>query len=87
MSDFESKLSRLRQETERLGPQQGFTERVLRAVDQDRAPSFGAGVVRFGRTMLAVAALSAVAGITFGWASERAADEALATTFGEELDW
>lgn len=87
MSDFESKLSRLRGETERLGPRPGFTERVIVAVDQDRRPSFGVGVVRFGRTMLAVAALCAVGGVTFGWASQRSADEALATTFGEELDW
>ena len=87
MNDLESKISRLRRDTEGLGPQQGFTERVLIAVDRDHARSFGAGVVRFGRTMLAIAALSAVAGITFGMVNQRAADEAVATTFGEELDW
>ncbi len=88
MDDFESKLARLSRETERLGPRPGFADRVVLAVDRDVAPSFGTGVVRFGRTMLAIAALCAVAGVTFGWASERAADEALATTFGgEELDW
>ena len=88
MDDLESKLARLGRGTERLGPQPGFTERVLLAVGRDAAPSFGAGVVRFGKTMLAIAALCAVAGVTFGLASEQAADEALAATFdAEELDW
>ena len=88
MDDLETKLARLGRGTEGLGPRPGFTERVILAVDRDAAPSFGAGVVRFGRTMLAVAALCAVAGVTFGLASEHAADEALAATFdAEELDW
>jgi hypothetical protein len=88
MNDLESNLSRLGRETERLGPRAGFAERVLVAVDRDAAPSFGAGVLRFGRTMLGVAALCAIGGVTIGLASEHAADEALATTFGaEELDW
>lgn len=88
MDDLESKLARLGSETEQLGPRPGFTEQVLLAVGRDGTPNFGAGVVRFGKAMLAVAALCAVAGATFGFASERAADEALATTFGaEELDW
>ena len=88
MNDLESKLARLGRETERLGPHAGFAERVLVAVGREGVPSFGAGVVRFGKTMLAIAALCAVVGATFGLASERAADEALATAFGaEELDW
>lgn len=88
MNDLESKLARLSKETERLGPRPGFTERVVLAVGRDGVPSFGTGVVRFGKTMLAIAALCAVAGVTFGLASEHAADEALAMTFGaEELDW
>jgi hypothetical protein len=58
------------------------------AVERDRAPSFGAEVVRSGRAVLAIAAFCAVAGVIFGWASERASDEALAATFAaEELDW
>jgi hypothetical protein len=88
MSDLESKLARLGRETERLGPNPGFADRVVLAIGRDGAPSFGTGVVRFGKTMLAVAALCAVAGAMFGWASERAADEAVAMTFdSEELDW
>jgi len=86
--DLERKLARLGRETERLGPLPGFTERVLLAVDRVAAPTLGAGVVRFGRAMLVVAALCAAVGVTFGWASERDADEALATTFGmEDVDW
>jgi hypothetical protein len=88
MTDIDSKLARLGKETERLAPRGAFTESVMLAVSRGGAPSFGASVVRFGKTMLAVAALCAVAGVTFGLASERAADEALATTFGaEEFDW
>jgi|GraSoiStandDraft_23_1057293.scaffolds.fasta_scaffold1463454_1 hypothetical protein len=86
--DFEAKLSRLARQTERLGPGPGFTERVLVALERDRPPSFGAGVVRFGRAALAIAALSAVVGVTVGLVSERTADEAVAATFGaEDLDW
>jgi hypothetical protein len=44
MSDLESRLARLRHETEGLGRRPGFTDRVLRAVDEKRAPSFGEGV-------------------------------------------
>lgn len=86
--ELDSKLARLGGATETLGPRPGFGERVLTAIDAESVASFGSGVVRFGRTMLAIAALSAVVGVTFGFMSERAADEALATSFGmEELDW
>jgi hypothetical protein len=86
--DLDSKFARLAASTEPLAPAPGFNERVLAAVGADRAPNFGAGVVRFGRAMLAVAALSAVLGVTFGLLSERAADEALATTIGiEDVAW
>jgi hypothetical protein len=86
--DLESKLARLGTETMRLSPRPGFTDRVLEAVDREHSSSFGVGVVRFGRTMLAIAALSAVASVTFGLVSAHAADEAVATTVGtEELDW
>jgi len=86
--DLDSKLARMAAATERVAPAPGFHQRVHAAIDLDGVPSFGAGVVRFGRAMLAVAAVSAVLGVTIGLMSERAADEALATTFGmEELDW
>jgi hypothetical protein len=46
------------------------------------------GVVRFGKAVLAIAAVCAGAGVGFALASERAADEAVAMTFdAEELDW
>lgn len=86
--DLDRKLARLGAATERLAPAPGFAQRVLAAVDEEGAPTFGRGVVRFGKAMLAVAALSAVLGVTIGFASDRSADEALATTFGmEDLDW
>jgi hypothetical protein len=86
--ELDSKLALLGAATEGLGPKPGFGERVLAAVNAESVPTFGAGVVRFGRAMLAIAAVSAVLGVTFGFMSEHAADEALATTFGmEELDW
>jgi len=88
MSDLESKLARLGRETERLGPHPGFADEVVLAVGRDDAPTFGTGVVRFGKAMLAVAAVCAAFGVTFGLASERDADEAVAMTFdAEELDW
>jgi len=86
--DLELKLQRLARKTERIGPVPGFTERVLAAVHTESAQSFGAGVVRFGKAMLAVAAVSAVVGVTVGFASQHAADEALAATSSmEDFDW
>lgn len=86
--DLEMKLSRLAKETERVGPRAGFSQRVFAALDAEAAPSFGAAVVRFGRGMLAVAALSAVVGVTIGVVTQRAADEAVAMATGvEDLDW
>lgn len=86
--ELERKLTRLARETERLGPRPGFDARVFAALEVESAPSFGVAVVRFGRAMLAVAALSAVVGATIGFASQRAADEAVAMTSSmEDLDW
>jgi hypothetical protein len=86
--DLELTLSRLRKETERLGPGPHFGARVFEALRVESVPTFGAGVVRFGRAMLAVAALSALVGATVGLMSEQAADESLAMTSGlEDLNW
>lgn len=86
--DFESTLARLSRETDGLGPAPGFADRVVAAAIETTTFGFGAGVVRFGKTMIAIAALSAVAAVALGLQSERAVDEALATSFGaEELDW
>lgn len=86
--DLDRMLARLADETEPLRPRPGFNQRVLASLNVDVAPSFSAGVVRFGRAMLAVAALSAVVGATVGFVNQRAADEAVAMTSSvEDLDW
>jgi len=82
--DFDDRLSRLARATEALGPSAGFVGRVLAAVEGDREPGWREGVVRFGRAMLAVAALSALAGLAVAFESERSADLDLAMTYGME---
>jgi hypothetical protein len=90
MSDpsLDGEFERLGAATAALRPVRGFEDRVLAAIGTPRTPSWDAGVLRFGRTMLAVAALSAVTGAVVGFRSLSAETEASATVYGmEELDW
>jgi hypothetical protein len=81
-------MERLAAATASLGPTRGFEDRVLAAIGPPRTPSWDQSVVRFGRVMLAVAALSAVTGAIFGFRSLSAETEESAIAYGmEELDW
>lgn len=85
---LDGELERLSALTAGLEPGRGFEDRVLAALGTSRAPSWDVGVLRFGRVMLAVAALSAVTGAIVGFHSQSTETEASATLYGmEELDW
>jgi hypothetical protein len=81
-------FERLKLATEPLRASPGFIERVLSGIESVRAPGWDENVVRFGRAMLVVAALSAVAATVVGVRSQRAEAEAFASTYGmEDVDW
>ncbi|HEX4476093.1 MAG TPA: hypothetical protein VH142_13500 [Polyangiaceae bacterium] len=86
--DLDLELSRLQGATEALHATRGFTDRVLAAIDALRVPEWGDGILKFGKAILVVAALSAVAATVVGIRSQRAETETLASTYGmEDFDW
>jgi hypothetical protein len=86
--DVDRTLGRLAAGTAALRPTRGFEDRVLAAVGTNRTPGWDHNVLRFGKVMLAIAALSAVTGSIVGFRSLSAETDASATAYGmEELDW
>lgn len=86
--DLHEELERLAGATANLAPARGFEDRVLAAIGPSRAPSWDQSVLRFGRVMLAVAALSAVTGAVVGFRTLSAETDDNAVAYGmEELDW
>lgn len=84
--DLDARLERIGLMTAGLGPSAGFHDRVFAGLPLD-PPHWGAGVMRFGRAMLAVASLTAVVGIGLAVESDRSTDDAVAATYGlQDLD-
>lgn len=81
-------FERLARATANLAPARGFEDRVLAAIGPSRPPSWDQSVLRFGRVMLAVAALSAIGGAFVGFRTLSAETDDNAVAYGmEELDW
>jgi hypothetical protein len=86
--NLDRELERLKLATEPLRASNGFVDRVLAGIESVRLPAWDENVIRFGRAMLVVAALSAVAATVIGVRSQRAEAEAFASTYGmEDVDW
>ncbi|HVU04741.1 MAG TPA: hypothetical protein VHE30_23475 [Polyangiaceae bacterium] len=85
--DLDDELRGFAERTEGVHASPGFEARVLTKI-QSETPAWDAGVLRFGRAMLFVAALSAVVGVFAGVRSADDETDASATAYGmEELDW
>jgi hypothetical protein len=85
--DLDRELERLAVATSKVRAGTGFEARVMGSLPDATASRWDASVLRFGKTMLFVAALSAVLGVVLGIQSDREADQATAATYGmEELD-
>ncbi len=84
---LEQRLERLGGATAGLRPRGGFNDRVMRAARASQPGVFDA-VVRSARAMVPVALMAAV--LATGWAvrTDRAADQALASSFDVmEMEW
>jgi hypothetical protein len=85
---IERELARLAAATEAVRPRAGFEARVLAAVSLERAPGWERGVLRFGKAMLAAAAVSALLSVIAAARTDEPDDDAVAMTYGlEEMDW
>lgn len=85
---LDQELERLAAATGPLHPRAGFNARVLAAVASDRAPGWERGVLRFGKGMLAAAAISALLSVIAATRSDTSDDDTVAMTYGmEEADW
>jgi hypothetical protein len=85
--DFDAELARLASATADLRPKPGFEERVLAGLPSARDARWDVSVLRFGKALLVVAALSAVIGVVVGVQSDRDEEQTTASTYGmEELD-
>jgi len=84
---LEQRLERLGAGTAGLRPRGGFNDRVMQAARASRPGVFDA-VLRSARAMVPVALMAAV--LATGWAvrADRAADQALASSFDVmEMEW
>jgi hypothetical protein len=76
MSEVDRELSRLAKATVGIGPRPGFGARVMEAID--RQPTWTMALPRAFRRFAAVAALAAVAGLSFAIVVDRDIDETAA---------
>jgi hypothetical protein len=85
---LDTTFSRLSAATAGIRPSIGFNDRVLLALTSIHVPEWGDGILKFGKTVLVVAALSAVTATIVGLKSQRAETEAFASTYAtEDFDW
>ena len=79
--DIDQRLARLRAETNALHASAGFSARVMRAIEQEAAPSFWDSAWFSSRRLLPVAAIAAA--LAVGWAVQvdRSVDDELATSY------
>jgi hypothetical protein len=84
---LDARLTRLADSTSALAPAPGFGARVLEAARAEQTPVWQLGVLSSARTAIGVALLAAAAALLLAVDSERAANAALAASYGMEIEW
>ncbi len=89
--DIDARLARLTNATKNVEPRRDFGARVARAIAEQDAviePSWIDDAVRSARRLVPIAALAAVLGMVWAVQSDRAYDDAFASSYGDvETAW